>query len=292
MIHTLTSWKNTGDYLSFNGQKIFFQKAGSSDTVILLLHGFPTASYDWVRMWPMLQKKYSVFTLDFLGFGFSDKPHPYKYSISEQADLVGSLLEKNGIHKIHILAHDYAVSVAQELLTRQQENNLDFKIKSICFLNGGMFSESYRPRLIQKLLLSPLGPLMVPFVSKGSLSRNFKAIFGKNTQPSDQDINDCWELIIHNNGKRVVPNVIQYLKDRRNNAIRWTKSVAEARIPLRLINGPEDPISGQLLIDKYKLIAKDPDVVRLDGIGHYPNMEAPELVAQHYFEFIERNNFK
>ena len=288
MTNTLSNWKSAGHYFSYKNHKIFVRHSGESATTILLLHGFPTASYDWVKMWDGLKSRHTLIALDFLGFGFSDKPHPYKYSIFEQVDLVKNLLASKGVTKVHILAHDYAVSVAQELLTQKQSNKLKFNIASVCFLNGGMFSGSYKLRLIQKLLLSKLGPAMVPFVNKGSLRRNFKAIFGKDSQPIAKIIDESWELIIYNNGKRTVPNVIQYLKDRKQHATRWTDAIANAKIPLRLINGPIDPISGQLLIDKYKAIAKNPDVIILQGIGHYPNIEAPEEVTKYYEEFLNK----
>jgi len=290
MSTNLEQWKSSGSFFLYKNHRIFFRQSKGIGPVVLLLHGFPTASYDWSRVWPLLESQASILALDFLGFGFSDKPHPHQYSIVEQVEILKALCGDKSLTDVQIFAHDYAVSVAQELLAQQQEEKLNFNIRSICFLNGGMFSESYRPRLIQKLLLSRLGPYMVPFVTKSSLRRNFKAIFGSETQPTEQDIDECWELIIRNQGKRTVPYVIQYLKDRAQNADRWTAAIANSRIPLRLINGPVDPISGQLLIDKYKLVAENPDIIRLQGIGHYPNLEAPELVAKHYLEFLGENN--
>ena len=53
-----------------------------------------------------------------LGFGFSSKPRPYDYRITDQAELFESLCRSLHLDEVHVIAHDYGVSVAQELLAR------------------------------------------------------------------------------------------------------------------------------------------------------------------------------
>ena len=48
---------------------------GSNDLVLLCLHGFPTSSFDWYKVWPDLKLNFNrIIAPDLLGFGFSDKP--------------------------------------------------------------------------------------------------------------------------------------------------------------------------------------------------------------------------
>ena len=61
-------------------------------------------------------------------------------------------------------------------------------------------------------------------------------------------------------------------------------------VPLRLIDGLADPISGQNMVKMYKKIIPNPDVVDLEEIGHFPLIEAPEQVLEHYLAFIENLN--
>ena len=56
-----------------------------------------------------------------IGFGWSDKPRNYAYSIMDQADLHEGLLSDLGVRKALVLAHDYGDTVAQELLARDLE---------------------------------------------------------------------------------------------------------------------------------------------------------------------------
>jgi pimeloyl-ACP methyl ester carboxylesterase len=92
-----------------------------SAPALLLVHGLPSASWDFDLIWPELVKKYRVSTLDMLGFGFSDKPYRHDYRIVEQADIYDALLQRCGVKSYHLFAHDYGVSVGQELMARDME---------------------------------------------------------------------------------------------------------------------------------------------------------------------------
>ncbi|MFT5677261.1 MAG: pimeloyl-ACP methyl ester carboxylesterase [Paraglaciecola sp.] len=259
---------------------------GSAKKTILMIHGFPSAAWDWHYQWLRLAKTYQIITLDMLGFGLSDKPRPHKYSLLEQADIIAALLAKLQIDSCHVLAHDYGNSVAQELLSRQMEGGLHISILSMCFLNGGLFADYHRPLLTQKLLKSPIGPLLSRFMDKASLKKSFGKIFGPNTPPSDADINILWRLLSHNEGQRVLPSLLNYIDERGVNAQRWLESMQQAPTPLYFINGVHDPISGKHMLDRYIDIIPNPRTTALD-VGHYPQIEAPEQVLALYSQFLD-----
>jgi pimeloyl-ACP methyl ester carboxylesterase len=56
-------------------------------------------------------------------------------------------------------------------------------------------------------------------------------------------------------------------------------------VPLRVIDGAVDPISGAHMVARYRELIPQPDTVLLEGIGHYPQTEAPCQVLQHYQAF-------
>lgn len=286
----LKDWKNQGKYYIYKGEhRIFYRRAGSGP-VLLLLHGFPTASWDWHKMWSVLAERFEVIAPDFIGFGFSDKPRQYHYGILDQSDLIEELMSSLQITEAHILAHDYGDTVAQEILARflEKKEKAVFRIKSVCFLNGGLFPESHQPRLIQKLLISPIGFLLTPFLSKAMLKRNFDKIFGPDTKASDQEIDDFYALIQHHQGTRIFHKLIRYMADRRQYRDRWVEALVQSSVPLRLIDGARDPISGRHLAMRFAELVPEADVVLLDQIGHYPQTEAPEEVLNHFFDFIDK----
>lgn len=286
---TLDSWKNKGAYFDYHTHQIFHIEEGRGD-VLLLIHGFPTASWDWWQMWNQLTSRYRVITLDMIGFGFSDKPRKHPYSIFDQADLIEHFLDTKQIKRIQILSHDYGDTAAQELLARQQDrtknNEAGLEISSLCLLNGGLFPETHQPLFIQKLLMSPVGSIIAKLFTREKLGKNFKRIFGPNTQPTEKELDAFWTLINTNGGKYVFHRLIRYMQERKDHRSRWVGALQKSNIPIRLIDGTHDPISGQHMVDRYQEIIPNPDVIELHGIGHFPLMETPDLVLKHYFEFV------
>jgi len=283
----LDAWERRGQRVTLAGRSIFFVEEGKGDP-LLLIHGFPTASWDWTALWPGLTPRFRVIALDMLGFGFSDKPRRHAYTLVEQAGFHAALLAHLGVGEAHILAHDYGVSVAQELLARHNEGSLGFAIRSIGFLNGGLFPESHRPLLTQKLLASPLGPLVSRVMNERRLARGLSSVFGRATRPSAAEMHAFWRLIARNDGHRIAHRLIAYMEERRQQRARWVGALTTTSVPLRLINGAADPVSGAHVAARYRELVPRPDVVLLDGIGHYPQVEAPERVLDAFLAFVPR----
>lgn len=286
----LTDWVAAGREFCYRGHPIYVRSAGPQDgEPLLLIHGFPTASWDWEAVWPALAERYRVCTLDLIGYGLSAKPKDYDYSILDQADLCEAFLEAEGARAYHVLAHDYGNTVAQELLARRGESRADGgarpELLSVAFLNGGLFPETHRPVLIQKLLLSPLGPLIGRVTSRAKLAQNMRRIFGPDTQPDDALIDAFWELMAANDGGRVMHKLIRYIVERRRHRERWVGALQKSAVPIKLIDGMLDPISGAHMVARYRELVPHPDVTELGRIGHYPQVEAPEAVLAAYLAF-------
>ena len=286
---TLNEWKAQGHYFSYKKHQIFVNESGTGSP-LLLIHGFPTASWDWYRMWPELSKKFHLIAADFLGFGFSDKPRNYPYSILDQADLLEALLKEKGITHVHIISHDYGDTVAQELLARfherTQKGETGVEIRSLCLLNGGLFPEVHRPLLVQKILMSPLGFIVGRLFNRAKLGKNFKGIFGPNTQPTEAELDDFWTLVGGNGGRYVFHLLIRYMAERVQYRERWVGALQTTKVPLCFINGVADPISGQHMVDRYRELIPNPQVIELNAIGHFPLIEAPQAVVAHFLNFV------
>ena len=285
----LEEWKAAGHYFKFKQHQIFVREEGEGET-LLLIHGFPTASWDWQQLWPALTQRYHVLAPDLLGFGFSDKPRNYPYSILDQANMIEALLQHKNVERVKIISHDYGDTVAQELVarfnTRQSKGEKGLEIKHLCLLNGGLFPEVHRPLLVQKVLMSPLGFIVGRLFNRAKLGKNFKNIFGPNTQPTEAELDDFWTLIEGNGGRYVFHLLIRYMEERVQYRDRWVGALQATKIPLRFINGLADPISGAHMAERYKELIPNPDVVELEEIGHFPLIEAPQVVLQYFLTFV------
>lgn len=283
MALTLSDWQAQGLSFTFNGLPVRYWRAGVGEP-LLLIHGFPTSSWDWHLLWEDLSARYQVIACDMLGFGESAKPRELSFSLQLQADLHQALIKHLNLPEpVHLLAHDYGDSVAQELIARHEEGRL--KLGSCVFLNGGLFPETHHPVLLQKLLLSPIGSWVARLFSEQTLAKNFAKIFGPNTQLTPQEVHEHWQLIAHNDGPKVMHKLIAYMPERIVMRERWLSAMQCTKVALRVIDGAFDPISGAHMVQRYQELIANADTVLLEGIGHYPQLEAPEEVLQHYLAF-------
>lgn len=283
------TWRQMARPWRYDGRRIFTWRGGRGPA-LLLIHGFPTSSWDWAPMWQELGKHWRTFALDMLGFGFSDKPADFDYSFDYQARLHEASLQEQGISQVVILAHDYGDTVAQELLARYEARKASgqpgLEIKAICLLNGGMFIEAAQPRPIQKLLLNKwTGPLVSALMNQRRFDKSFSAVFAPDKIPTRAELDDFWWIISTNDGHRIAHRTGQYLRERQLLRDRWVTAMQQTLIPLRFICGMVDPVSGAPMARRYAELIPQPDIVELAQIGHYPQLEATEQTARAFEAF-------
>lgn len=294
----LGRWLDSGRHFDYLGFDIFYRIEGSGPP-LLLIHGYPFNSFDWAPIWPTLTQRFTVIAPDMMGMGFSAKPAAYEYSVHDHADMHEALLADLGIENAHILAHDIGDSVGQELLARHEFGDHAYgalSIDSITWLNGGMFVETYTPRAAQKLMSrTPLGDILSPVqntpLSRRLLEPTLREMFGPNTKPTPHMMTVFNQILDYHDGRRVLHKVGRFINDRYTHRNRWVRAMRETRVPMRLIDGPIDPNSGAHMARRYAEVIPDPDVVMLaDDIGHWPQLEAPDAVLEHFLAHIDRVN--
>jgi pimeloyl-ACP methyl ester carboxylesterase len=277
------AWLDSGEFLYFEGHRLFARRGGQGPA-LLLIHGFPTSSYDWARVWPTLALAFECHAIDMLGFGQSDKPVDFVYSIAASADQWQHLANSRGLSDVVVLAHDYGDTVTQELLARQCEGRLPFRIRAATFLNGGLFPEATFPLLLQRLLLGPAGPLVARLSNYRSFAASLRRICVRPI--GDAELRDHWHLLVRANGRRVLPQIIRYIRERRTFRERWVGALQQSDIPLYLIDGLADPISGASIVRRWRELLPQATVMELDGVGHYPQIEAADHVLAALLNFL------
>lgn len=275
MANDVEQWMQNSKTFQYQGHSLFAKQVGDGQA-LLLIHGFPTSSLDWQLLWSELSQHYSLHTIDMLGFGLSDKPKNYDYSVHASTDQWQAYVLSQGLTDVFILAHDYGDTVAQELLARQLDGILPFKIHKVCLLNGGIFPEATRPILMQRLLLGKIGPLIAKLSSYSRFAKSMRSICS--VELSDEHLQAHWQTLIRSDGRSVMPKIIQYIRERKKFRKRWLSALQNATIPLCLINGINDPISGTLIVNRWRELLPNTRVVQLDNVGHYPQWENPERV--------------
>lgn len=97
---------------------------------------------------------------------------------------------------------------------------------------------------------------------------------------------DFWALATHSEGLRVTHRVGRFWQERLTLGHRLVAPLIEKSMPVRFINGLSDPNSGQPMADRYRELVPGADAVRLDGVGHWPQLEQPDRVVPCALEFL------
>jgi pimeloyl-ACP methyl ester carboxylesterase len=281
-------WKARGQILDIAGKGIFVMREEGDGETLLCLHGFPTSSFDYHKIWHGVNDPGPLIAFDMIGYGFSDKPAKFNYTTAAQADILESLLDKLEVKSLHILSHDYGNTIIQEILARRKERGIGFRIRSLCFMNGALFPETHRPILAQRLLIGPIGPIFGKLIPDSRFAQSLASVFGPHTQPTSEELTEFIYLFRYNGGKKIAHKLIQYMRERTVHRERWLDALHSIDMPFRFINGLDDPVSGKHLVKRFReLIPEQEDIVELAGVGHFPHFEAPKAVLKHYQQFRE-----
>ena len=279
---TIDRWWDEGERVALDvggvERGVFVRRMGDG-APLTLLHGFPSSSHDWAKVAPALAERHALLIPDFLGFGASDKPADHDYSLTEQTDLVEALWAREGVAATALVAHDYGVSVAQELLARRADGALGVDLASVALLNGGLYPDVHRPQPTQEALLDPEhGPQLAAAIDEELFVMSLRPTF-----PDDYDATadsaEIWRSMERDDGIRLVHKLIRYMVDRRENEARWVGALEGTGVPLRFVWGMLDPVSGAHMAERIRERRPDAPLVPLDDVGHWPQLEAPERVA-------------
>jgi pimeloyl-ACP methyl ester carboxylesterase len=282
------TWLVAGRHVEASGMRIFVSERGAGPS-ILLLHGFPTSGYDWTGVIRRLEDGYRCVAPDFIGFGLSDKPAAFSYSLFQQADAVEALARALGIGETHVVSHDMGTSVHTELLAREQEGRLGFRVRSSTFLNGSMLQDVATITPFQKLLASnetlpqamDICEHLTPAYVEG-----LKAIMKKPECIGVDDATVMTELLRYQDGNRRMPAIAGYMRERYLHRERWIGALRNAKAPLQFVWADGDPIAN---VNVGRGLAKEAPQARyteLRGLGHFLLIEDPETVAGHIRTFV------
>ena len=274
---SIATWSEGGQLIRIEaiGRRfeLFVHDSGSGPAVTML-HGFPTSSLEWSSVIGPLESTHRVLAPDFLGFGLSEKPN-VDYSVGLQADLVEAMWKALNVRGGALVGYDYGGMVAMELLARHREGSLKFNPDRVVLLNSALFSDTYKPRLLTRLMATgPVSGLLGRAMNEKTVTRSWSEVFS-DQHPLDAHVAALhWRALQENGSQRELRRLLHFVHERATNARRWDDALGKAEIPIRLIWGVEDLVSGS---DAELVSTRLPDAQLqvMQGVGHAPHIEAP-----------------
>jgi pimeloyl-ACP methyl ester carboxylesterase len=243
---------------------------------LLVLHGFPTSSFDFHRVVDALAVDRRVVLFDMLGYGLSAKPD-LPYRLVGQADLAQALVTELGIDRLGLLTHDVGDTVGGELLARQIEGTWPVEVTDRVVTNGTLYMDLVQLSAGQQFLEAlPDERLEAGVLTREAVVAGLAGTFSPSHRVSDNEVAAAWELIAADDGEQLMARHARYIDERRHNESRFTPPVVDHPSPLTIVWGTDDPIAVPAMADRLAAARPDARVVRLDGVGHYPMVEAPE----------------
>ncbi|HEX5822476.1 MAG TPA: alpha/beta fold hydrolase [Solirubrobacterales bacterium] len=279
MNERVQAWRDRGSEEEFRDRRIHVYEQDGDGPLLLLLHGFPSSSYDW-RLLLERETDRAVLAPDFLGFGLSEKPRDHTYTLHWQADMVEEMVRRrDGTRDVFFLAHDMGTSVANELMARDIEGALEMDLRGGLLLNGSMIQDAASPTLGQRILRSAVGPLFSRLSSERFFRQQFGSIFSPGHPLTAEEAEDQWELICAGGGRTLNHKTIAYMEERFKHADRWHGALHDWRKPLSLAWGMIDPVATEAVLDAVTALRPSAPVTRFEDLGHYPQIEDPGRVA-------------
>jgi len=274
------AWRGRGQSEEFRGHAIHSFRHEGEGPLLLLLHGFPSSSYDWRLLLGELPGR-NVLAFDFLGFGLSAKPREHDYSLFWQADLTEELVRRHGGGRpVFIVAHDMGTSVANELMARELEGKSAMEVAGILLFNGSMVLEAASPTPAQKALRSRFGPLVARLSGERFFRHQFGSVFSAAHPLSEAEAEDQWSLICHNGGRTLGHRLISYMDQREAHAERWHGAIREWPGALSLAWGLQDPVATTSVLAALRELRPEVPVSELPELAHYPQIEDPRRLGQ------------
>jgi pimeloyl-ACP methyl ester carboxylesterase len=274
-------WMASGRFVEVGGHRLFVVERGQGP-VLLLVHGFPTSSYDYRALMQRLSTRFRCIAFDFPGYGLSDKPVAYSYSLFQQADALEALLDVLGVRSARVLCHDMGTSVRCELLARRLEGRPGCQFEHVTFTNGSMLQWLAEITPYQKLLGSNetlLQGIELNAKLGERMAAGLRSLMRRPEAFSDEDETVTRELMLHDDGYLRLPALAGYMRERYLHDDRWIGALQKSAGVISVVWATEDSIANLAMGRALHALIPDAPYVELDGVGHFVIFEDPERVA-------------
>lgn len=250
-----------------------YVRQGSGGTPILLLHGFDSSVLEFRRLLPLLAVENQTWTVDLLGFGFTErlagipfspsaiKTHLYyfwKTVIHEPVILVGTSM--GGAAAI-----DFTLSFPQS-------------VKKLVLIDSAGFTV---PPNIGKFLFPPLGYLATAFLRNPRVRQRISVNAYHDKSFASLDAQCCGALHLKSQGWQQA--VIAFTKS--GGYRPFGEKLSQIEQPTLILWGESDRILGTADAYKFKNAIAQAQLIWIKNCGHVPHLEQPQLTAQYILEF-------
>ncbi|MBX9640413.1 MAG: alpha/beta hydrolase [Mycobacteriaceae bacterium] len=280
-------WRSTTDANDGQSVAVFLRRYGTpGKPALVCVHGFPT-SIDYFPLARELTDEFEIFSLDFPGYGVSDKPpEPYVYSLYDDARLlVHAITEVWSLTDYRMITHDRGCSVGMIALGLLAEKST--LPEDLILTNGNIYLPLSNLTPFQTALLNDkTGRATAAETTPEMLAAGlgFTTFMPRRTL-ENPEIAALAKCFAYNDGMRVLPDTIQYLHERAADEKSWLEALSRLPVNITLVWGLHDTVAPQRVANHvWQTYLRDmPGRSRywvVPGADHYLQCDAPAELAQ------------
>jgi len=153
-------------FVDVDGARIHYQEFGdAAKPPIILIHGYMASLYVWKTTAPMLADAgFRVIAVDLLGFGYSEKPSWFEYSIQSQARMVSRFMNRVGIGRATVVGSSYGGAVAATLALDYPE-----RVEKLVLVDAVINDDLRSHPILRLASLRGIGEIITPFLADSRL---------------------------------------------------------------------------------------------------------------------------
>jgi pimeloyl-ACP methyl ester carboxylesterase len=272
---------NYGTFQEIDGMQIHLEHEGTG-TPVILLHGYTSTLYTWRFNFPELAKEFSVWSVDLPGFGYSDKPKDFDYTLSGYADFIVKFMDAQGIKKAVIVGNSMGGNIAIETYLKYPD-----RVEKLVLVDSGGYPEEEGGFFLFNLMQYPVaGDILMSFnyrwVVKDSL---MSGIYYDNKFVTDDVVDSYYNVYKTENGRKGplwVGRAIDWSHDLGPDTI---KTIA---VPTLVIWGKDDTLIPVTDADLFGRDIKGAEVAVIPDAGHLPHEEKADIVNKLITDFVKK----
>lgn len=267
--------------ITVGGIRTHLRMAGDqgADEAVLLLHGNPGPSDDWLCVLDEIGGFARVVAPDMPGYGQSERPRDFDYSVAGYAGFLGQLLDALGIRRVHLVLHDFGGSWGLGWAATHPD-----RVASMGLVNVGLMP-GYEWHSFARIWRTPLlGELFQLMTTRFLLKRALEA---GNPKPLPDEFID--RVVAHADWghKRAVLKLYRNTDRPGEMAGPVAEVLGPRRLPAIVLWGEADPFIPSRYADLQSDYF-DAEVHRLAGCGHWPMIDDPERFRGLLVPFLRR----
>jgi pimeloyl-ACP methyl ester carboxylesterase len=263
--------------LEVAGIKTHLLRAGAGEPVVLL-HGLGASSYSWRFALPALARRYEVFVPDLPGFGRSDKPWDFDYSISGLHRWVVAFMDRAGLSRAR-----FAGNSMGGVITLWTAMDSPERVERMALFGTPAFPEN-RPKILWPLSWPVVGRLYEALMGERTLRWIAGHTFVDKSKITEELIAEYGMPLKSAHGRRAVAEFIRRAipPDYKERIARY----GSLKPPALVLVGEADTMVDRRGGERLAAALPEARFVYLDRCGHAPQEDAPDRVIPLLEEFF------